>query len=434
MYKLAIKGGPKIRRKKFPAYVTVGKEEIKSIGKVIKSGILSKYLGVWHKNFYGGPQVNKLEKTWQKLYKVKHAITVNSATSGLYCAVGSLGIEPGDEVIVSPYTMSASAVAPLIYGAIPVFADIEEDYFCLSPKSIEQRITKYTKAIIIVDLFGQPYEAQKINKLAKKHNLYIIEDAAQAPLAMYGNKLAGTLGDIGIYSLNYHKIIHSGEGGIVVTNDDELAERIRLIRNHAESVVEYKKYKNLVNMVGFNFRMTEIQAAIALEQLKKLPKLLKARKKNIEYLDQKLSKIPCLGACKIRPNSSHSFYVRPLKYNTEIAGIHRNKFIEAVKAELTVTKLREDEGVKVSYGYVKPLYLLPLFQKRIAFGSKGYPWKNNGYKGKVNYNKGICPIAEKMHYEELIIHELFQPEMTKKDLNDVAKAFEKVWKYRKELR
>jgi dTDP-4-amino-4,6-dideoxygalactose transaminase len=434
MSSLAILGGKKTRVRKFPAYVTIGKAEIKAVNRVIKSGVLSQYLGAWHENFYGGPEVKAFEKEWAEFFQVKHAVAVNSATSALYCAVGASGVGPGDEVIVSPYTMSASATAPIIYGAIPIFADIESDYFCLDPKSIEARITKYTKAIIVVDIFGQPYNAEKINKIAKKHGLTVIEDCAQAPGAKYKDKFAGTLGNIGIFSLNYHKHIHTGEGGVVVTNSDELAEKIRLIRNHAEAVVGSKEVTDLINMVGFNFRMTEIEAAIGREQLKKLPKLLKKRQENVKYLSNQLAKIPCLQPVKVRPHCTHAYYVHSLKFKPEVVnGLHRDKFVEAVKAELPVSKLREKEGVNIGCGYVRPLYLLPMYQKRIAFGGKGYPWSSNFYKGKVNYEKGLCPVTEKMHEEILITHELMRPSLKPSDLDDAFKAFEKVWLNRQEL-
>ena len=426
MKKLAINGGSKIRNKKFPAYKVIGEEEKNEVLKVFDSGIFSRFLGCWHDDFYGGPQVQALEKEWAKHFKVKHAISVNSATSALYAAVGAIGISPGDEIIVSPYTMSDSATAPLIYGAIPVFADIEEDYFCLSAESIERNITERTKAIIVVDIFGQAYDVDKINALAKKHNLHIIEDCAQAPNAKYNNKFAGTLGDIGIYSLNYHKHIHSGEGGVLVTDNDELAEKLRLIRNHAEAVMEAKGYDSLVNMVGFNYRMTEIEAAIARQQLKKLPTLVKQRIENVEYIAKKLDKIPFLEVAKVRPNATHAFYVHVLKFNKDLAGVNRNKFIDAVKAELMPTTLRETEGVNIGCGYVKPLYLQPIYQNKIAFGKNGYPWTKENYQGNVSYQKGICPIAEKMHEEVLITHELMRPRMTKDDLDDVVNAFEKV--------
>ncbi|MDR0580588.1 MAG: DegT/DnrJ/EryC1/StrS family aminotransferase, partial [Holosporaceae bacterium] len=150
MSKLAIFGGEKVRKTKFPKYAPVGKEELKEVKAVFKSGVFSRFLGAWHEDFFGGPQVQALEKEWAEFFCVKHAIAVNSATSGLYCAVGAIGTEPLDEIIVSPYTMSASATAPLVYNAIPVFADIESDCFCLDVNSIEKKITNKTRAIIVV--------------------------------------------------------------------------------------------------------------------------------------------------------------------------------------------------------------------------------------------------------------------------------------------
>lgn len=430
---LAINGGKKVRRKKFPSYNMIGKEEKQAVLKVLNRGILSQYLGVWGKDFFGGPEVQSLEKEWARYFRVKHAIALNSATSGLYAATGAAGVGPGDEVIVSPYTMSASVMPPLIYGAIPVFADIEKNYFCLDPVSIEQRITKQTKAIIIVDLFGQPYDADRINAIAKKHHLTVIEDASQAPGATFQGKYAGTLGDIGVFSLNYHKHIHTGEGGMVVTDDDGLADRVRLIRNHAESVVEAKGVKNLVNMVGFNFRMTEIEATIARCQLKKLKSLVKFRIKHVEYLAKRLETIEGLRPARVRPGCTHSFYLHPILYNQNVTGVSRKRFVDAVKAELAPTQGRETWGPLISCGYVKPLYLLPLFQQRIAIGAGGNPFKSPLYHGKVTYGKGTCPVAEQLYEHSLFYHDLAKPPATESDLGDVAEAFRKVSRHLDEL-
>lgn len=433
MAELAINGGKKIRTKPFPANSSIGLEEEEAVVRVIRGKKLSKFLGTWHEDFYGGEEVRALESEWAEKFKVKHAIAVNSATSALYCAVGAAEVGPGDEVIVSPYTMSASATSALVYNAVPVFADIEEDYFCLDPDSVEERITERTKAIVVVDIFGQPYDAEKINKIAKKHNLIVIEDAAQAPGAKFKDKYAGTLGDMGIYSLNYHKHIHSGEGGIIVTDDDKLADKLRLIRNHAEAVVEGMGHKSLINMIGFNYRMTELEAAIAREQLKKLDKLVEKRLENIAYIEEGLSSISCLEVSKNRPDSKNVYYQHILKYNSEVAGVSREKFIDAVKAELTFFELREAEGVKIGCGYVKPLYLQPLYQKQIGFGSKGCPFSCPMYKGKLDYREGICPTCEDMHFEKLVAHEFIVPSMTKDDMDDVILAFKKVWENRGEI-
>ena len=196
---LAINGGKKVRTKLFPAYKYINEKEIEAVTNVLKSGILSKFIGGWHEDFKGGNQVNCLEKEWSEKFDIKHSLAVNSASSGLIAALGAIGISPGDEVIVTPYSMSISATAPLFYGAIPIFADIDSDYFCIDVDSIEKKITKRTKAIIAVDLFGHTYDYKRINKLAKSNNIVVIEDAAQAPGATEDGRYAGTLGDIGVF-------------------------------------------------------------------------------------------------------------------------------------------------------------------------------------------------------------------------------------------
>jgi len=432
--KLAINGGSKVRMEPFPAYKYINNDEIQAVTKVLESGILSKFIGGWHQDFNGGEQVNFLEAEWSKKFNIKHSIAVNSATSGLIAAMGAIGLEPGDEVIVSPYSMAISATAPLFYGAIPVFADIEEDYYCLDVDSIKCKISERTKAIIVVDLFGHPYNYKAINALAKEHNIVVIEDASQAPGSTYDGKYAGTLGDIGVFSLNYHKHIHSGEGGIIVTNDDELCNRLKLIRNHAESVVEGMEYTNLVNMIGYNFRMTELEAAIARVQLTKLDELIDERIKNVNYISEQLSEVEYIETAKVRDGVKSVFYKHILKFDETLAGVSRNKFFEAVKAELTPITLRETEGINISTGYVKPLYLLPMFRDKIAFGSNGYPFVSPYYDKEINYEEGLCPVCEDMHYRRLVSHEYMRPPMTQKDLDDFVEAIMKVSRNLEELK
>ena len=190
---------------------------------------------------------------------------------------------------------------------------------------------------------------------------------------------------------------------------------------------------DIVNMVGFNFRMTEIEAAIARCQLKKLGGLLGKRQENCEYLNEKLSRIPGITPPKTRPGCSHSYYVHPLKFDSEIIGVSREKFIDAVKKELPPTEHREGEGVLIGTGYCKPLYLQPIFQKLIAYGDKGCPFTCRFYQGNVSFKKGICPVTERLYEKELFTHDLMLPPMTKEDLNDVAHSFEKVYGLREEI-
>lgn len=426
--KLAILGGSPVRTRPFPAYVTVGNEEKDATARVLDSGVLSRYLGAWHEQFMGGPEVQALEQEWAAYYSVKHALAVNSCTSGLIAALGAVGIRPGDEVIVGPWSMSISATAPLFYGGVPVFADVESDCFCLDPASVEAQITSRTKAILAVDLFGQPYDADVINALAKKHGLYVIEDCAQAPGASYKGRPAGTLGDIGVYSLNYHKHIHCGEGGIIVTNNDELAQRLALIRNHAESVVEGMGVQDQTNMLGYNFRMTELDAAVARCQLKKLSGLNAKRLKNVELLEKGLSQIPCLTMPKVREGCEHVYYVHTCLYDEHKAGVPAKRFVEALKAELPHFRLREKEGTKLGVGYVKPLYQLPIFQT-VDQQVIGHIQKNLSN----SYTKGICPECEKLHEGGCILSEFMLPSLEAEDVADVVAAFLKVYQYRMEL-
>ena len=424
---LALLGGKPVRTRPFPAYKFIGEEEKQAAARVIDSGILSRFIGAWHADFLGGPEVKAFEEEWAELCRVKHAVSVNSCTSGLYAAVGAAGVGPGDEVIVSPYTMSASVTAALVFNGVPVFADIDPQTYCLSAETIRPRITPRTKAIIVVHIFGQAADMDPIMDLAREHNLVVIEDCAQAPYALYKGRPAGGLGQMGVFSLNYHKHIHTGEGGMVTTNDERYAERVQLIRNHAESVVEGKGVADLANMVGFNFRLGEIEAAIGREQLKKGRALVTRRKHNVTYLERRLQGLPGLAMPRVGAAGDHVYYAHVLDYDAAVTGVPRERLVRALKSELPVTELREGEGPLMGTGYVKPLYLLPMFQQRVAFGASGYPFNSPLYKGEVDYRRGLCPNAEAAHFERVITHEMMRPGMTEADLDDVAAAFHKVW-------
>jgi perosamine synthetase len=422
--RLALHGGDKTIVRNFSRYNPIGAEEVKAAREVVESGVLSQFLGCWEPDFFGGPKVNEFERACEAYFNVKHAITVNSWTSGLIAAVGAIGIEPGDEVIVSPWTMCASATAILHWNAIPIFADIEEQTFCLHPGSVEACITPQTRAIMAIDIFGQSADMKALRAIADKYNLKIISDTAQAPGARYGVSFAGTLADVGGYSLNYHKHIHTGEGGILVTNDDIYAERLRLIRNHAEAVVGDMGVDNLSNMLGYNFRLGEIECAIGIEQLKKLEALLAARQHIAQRLSEGLAGLPGLQTPRVRPGCSHVYYIYPMILDTAMLEVSRDRIHAALVAE----------GVpSLTQGY-QNVHLLPMFQKKVAYGSMGFPWTSDICSRDVNYRKGICPVAEKLHDETFMGLEMCAQELSDEDIDLIATAFRKVWNGLESLR
>jgi perosamine synthetase len=414
---LAIFGGKKTVTKPFTKYRSIGNEEIEAVKKVLESGNLSEYIGAWGKNFYGGPKVLEFEKAAAEYFNVKHAVTVNSWTSGLVAAVGSIGIEPGDEVIVTPWTMTATAAAILHCNAIPVFADIDPDTYNLNASSIEKSISPYTRAIIVADIFGQSADMNEIMQLANKYNLKVVSDTAQAIGALYGNKYAGTLADVGGFSLNYHKHIHTGEGGILVTNNDQIAERLQLIRNHGEAVVEDKGVENIANMVGHNFRLGEIECAIGIEQLKKLPDIISQRQHLAEMMTNGLKGLKGLTTPKIGANRTHVYYVYAMQLDIELLKTTREKISKALNAE----------GVPVVSKY-QNIHLFPVYQRKIAFGSKGFPWTSDICKREVSYEKGICPIAERLNDKTYLGFNICLYSLDEDDVNSIIAAFYKVWK------
>ncbi len=417
MEKLAIFGGPKALDTPLKPYNSIGAEESKAVKEVIDSGVLSKYLGTWSSDFYGGDKVKQFERACEKFFDVKHAVTVNSWTSGLTAAVGAIGIEPGDEVIVTPWTMCATATSILHWNAIPVFADIEPLTFNIDPVSVENCISPYTKAIIAVDIFGHPADVDSLMEIADRYDLKLITDTAQAPGSKYKGKLTGTSSHVGGYSLNYHKHIHTGEGGVLVTNDDEIADRLRLIRNHAEAVVEGMGINDISNMIGYNYRLGEIECAIGMEQLKKLPALVLGRQKAAEQLTGLLNGLNGLRLPVVKPECTHAYYMFPMVLDTEMLGISRDRIIEALTAE-GITGL--------TAGYIN-IHMLPMYQKKIAYGSNGFPWSSDICRRDINYDKGICPVAEKLHDTTYIGLSVCLHELNEKDVKNIAKAFNKVW-------
>lgn len=431
MNKAAILGGHPVRTESLPVRKCFGEEEKEAVLGVMESGELSGFLAAPGKYFDGGPKVHEFEEIWAEKYGFGHAVSVNSWTSGLMAIIGAIGISPGDEVICTPYSMSASATCALFYGGIPVFADIEPDSFCLDPKSVEACITKRTKAIIVVHLFGGVADMDPIMEIAERHNLIVVEDAAQAPGAYYKGKPVGTIGHIGGFSLNFHKHIHSGEGGLIVTDDEELALRSRLIRNHGENYVDAYPDLPLDNSMGGNFRFTELQAAIAIEQFKKLPGILERRQELANHLTHRLTEVDSIACPKVRDESTHSWYFYPMRYNAQVAGLSRSLFVKSVNAEFP--KPVSKEQVAMTQGYVYPLYKSRIYQEQIAMGKNGFPFNVNA-PVEYLYPDGLCPVTEDCYENSLLLTGLIRDPLTIKDIDDLSDAICKVLESSEEIR
>lgn len=419
---LALFGGRPIRTNRYPPHTTTDIRDIEIAVEVMKEGILSDFEGSNNEWHLGGKYVKAAEAKWASYFGVKHVISVNSATSGLFAAVGAAGVGPGDEVITSPWTMTATAAAIVVNNAVPIFADIDPETFCLLPEAVEKKITKRTKAIIVVHIYGHPADMDGIMELAKKHKLVVIEDAAQSLGAKYQGRQTGALGHMGVHSLNCHKLIQTGEGGMIFTDDDEYAHRLQLIRNHAEAVVATgMTVKSLVNMIGWNYRMNEIEAAISMTQLDKLASLQEQRNQLERRLTAGIKEFRGLIPPGKKDGCDHTFY----RYAIRVAPN------EVPVSALTIVEALNAEGLDWYAGYT-PLNLFPIYQQQIAFGDKGCPFKCPLYDGKPDYTLDSMPNV-RHHMKYSFSTENVRPPLTTVDMDMMVEGFDKVYRHMDQL-
>ena len=325
----------------------IGEEEIEAVVKVMRSGPLTNALGA-------GPVVTQFEKNFAVFAGVKHAVAVNTGTAALHSAVVAAGVKQGDEVILPSFTFVATAEAVVMAGGKPVFTDIDPETYNISPDEIEKNVTKKTKAIVPVDLYGFSVDIKPIRKIAAKHGLAIVEDAAQAHGATYAGKPAGVFADAACWSLYASKNMTTGEGGVITTYSDEMAETLRLVRTHGEK----DKYASL--MLGYNYRMSEIQAAIGLVQLEKLPTFVAKRRENAKRLTKLLAASDRLKLPEESEERQHSWYLYTVRLKNA-TGNDRNKIVEEL----------QKKGIGAVAYYINPVHLMPYYRE--AFGESRLP-------------------------------------------------------------
>ncbi|MFX3673729.1 MAG: UDP-4-amino-4,6-dideoxy-N-acetyl-beta-L-altrosamine transaminase [Paenisporosarcina sp.] len=372
----------------------IDEEDIEAVVEVLKGDYLTT-----------GPYISKFEQAVAQYVGAKYAVAFSNGTAALHGACFAAGIGQGDEVITTPMTFAASANCVLYQGGIPVFADIDEKTYNIDPNKIEEKITNKTKAIIPVDFTGQPVELDRILEIARKHSLVVIEDAAHALGATYKGRKIGSISDMTMFSFHPVKHITSGEGGMITTNNEEYYEKLLQFRSHGitrdkEKLKEYHgPWYYEMQFLGYNYRITDIQAALGTSQLKKIDQFIALRRKYVAMYNEAFKDMNEIITPFQHKDGDSSWHLYMIRLKLDKLTASRREFFEALQ--------QQNIGVNVHY---IPIHLQPYYQQ-------------------LGYKKGMCPNAEKL-YEEVITLPLF-PAMSEEDVNDVIHAVKRTIAYYK---
>ncbi len=394
MEKPAIEGGKPIRDEFLP-YGTqwLDEKEIDEVVDTLKSSWITT-----------GPKMRKFEEKFKQIRGSKYAVAVNSGTAALHISTSSINIKPGDEVITTPMTFVASANCIVYRGGTPIFADIKKDTYNIDPKEIEKKITKKTKAIIPVHFAGQPCDMDEISEIAMKHDLYVIEDAAHAIDAEYKGKKIGNISDLTTFSFHPVKNITTAEGGMVLTNDDELYEKLLMFRTHGISKDSVKRFGKSgsyfydMQFLGFRYNLSELHACLGIQQLDKLKSFQKRRREIIKIYNRELQNLDQLTIPYKKKYVKHSWHLYIVQLNLEKLKVDRDHIFKALK----------EENIGVNVHYIPVHY-------------------HSYYQNRFNLKKGILPKVESI-YPRLLTIPLF-PRMNDNDVYDVINALDKVLRY-----
>ncbi len=391
MERPAIAGGKPVRESKiFYGHQYIDEDDIQAVVEVLKSDYLT-----------CGPKITELERKLCELTGAKYAVVCSNGTAALHIAALSAGVGEGDEVITTPITFAASANCALYCGARPVFADIDPETYNIDPKKVEEAITPRTKAVVAVDYTGQSADLAPLLKICREHNLLLIEDGAHVIGTKYQGQMNGSIADMTMFSFHPVKTVTGGEGGVILTNEEALYKKLLLFRSHGitrdveqmQHEPEGLWYYEQVDL-GYNYRMTDMQAALIISQLNKLPMFIRRRKEIVARYNEAFSNMPEVFVQREIPESDTTRHLYILRIVPEKLTIDRKQFFEALGAE----------NICCNVHYI-PVYYFPYYEK-------------------LGYRKGLCPNAEKL-YEEIITLPLYYA-MSDRDVESVIEAVQKI--------
>ena len=374
---IALYGGEKVKTTPFGTGKRFGQEELTEL----KEALEQNSLFYWY-----GNKVKTLTERFREMYQMPYCVAASSGTAAIHVALGACGVTVGDEVITSPITDMGTIIGILFQNAVPVFADVDPNSYNMDPKSIEERITSRTKAILVVHLTGGPADMDPIMEIAKRHNLKVIEDCAQSYLATYKGKLCGTIGDVGCFSLNDYKQISAGDGGLLITKDAGIYHAaLRFADKNYQRLAEQGSLNRDIPFIAPNYRMNELTGAVGIAQLKKLPGICARRNAIGERISAAIKDLPGIEPPKVYDGCKSTYWFYMFRIDERLAGVSPAKFSEALKAE----------GIPNMLGYIPNC----VYEYEIFRNQNGYPGSHCPFQCPKNgityeYKTGLCPTAE----------------------------------------
>ncbi|MBE6946804.1 MAG: DegT/DnrJ/EryC1/StrS family aminotransferase [Ruminococcaceae bacterium] len=410
MEELALYGGPKVKTTPFSTGKRFGEPELEQVRQALEQNTLF---------YWFGSKVKEFNKKFADMYGVPYCVAASSGTAAIHVALGACGVTEGDEVITSPITDMGSVIGILYQNAVPIFADVDPNTYNITPESIEERITDKTKAILVVHLAGNPADMDAIMEIAKKHNIKVIEDCAQAYLTYYKGRLCGTIGDVGCFSLNDFKHISAGDGGMLIMKDEELYKiAFRFADKNYNRMGKTTEEIRSIEHIAPNYRMSELVGAVGIAQLDRLDFICGTRNRWGEMLSDGIKDLPGVTPHLVREGNKSSYWFYMYRVDPKTLKVDLQTYVDALRAE----------GLPAQKGYIHaPVYAYGLFQNKTAYLGTHAPFDSHYYGREVSYPKGLCPVAEQVLDEAIKF--TFTEFYSEQDMKDIIAIITKVTNY-----